>query len=127
MPKNARYIGSVVLELDGVEFEAMNFKYDVNTGRRRVNTMNSKGRSLGYGKGIETYDLSFDVPILVDESQDISWKDISASKFTYWPLGHPNRRKTLRDFAVETTGESESAEGEATISVVGFAFGEIDE
>lgn len=127
MSKNARYVGSVVIEMDGVEIEAINFKYDVNTGRRRVNTMNSKGRSLGYAKGIATFDLNFDVPILIDGSQDIDWASITASKFTYWPLDNPSRRKTLRDFAVETTAESSSAEGEATVSVTGFAFGEINE
>lgn len=78
-------------------------------------------------KGIATFDVSFDAPVLIDESQDIDWKNITASKLTYWPLDRPTRRKSLRDFAVETAEESESADGEATIAVGGFAFGEIQE
>lgn len=127
MAKDARYVGSVVLELDGVEFEVMNFRYSINTGRRRVNTMNPKGRSLGYAKGIATYDVSFDAPVLIDESQDIDWKNITASKLTYWPLDKPAHRKSLRDFAVETAEESANTDSEATIAVGGFAFGEIQE
>lgn len=132
MGNRARYVGAVVLEVDGVEFEAMDFQYNHNTGRKPLKTMNSTGKLRGYAKGVAEYNLSFTVPMLVNdeaEGQDaaIYWKDINNGKLTYWPLERPDRRTTLQKMFVMEANFSTSAEGEGTISVTAAALGEIRE
>ena len=132
MSDNARYVGAVVLEIDGVEFEAMDFQYNHNTGRRPLKTMNSTGTLKGYAKGVAEYNLNFTVPVLIegDDSGDamaMAWKDINKGKLTYWPLGRPEARTTLRDMFVMEANFSTAAEGDGTIAIVAAALGEIRE
>lgn len=132
MSKDARYVGAVVLEIDGVEFEAMDFQYNHNTGRRPLKTMNSSGRLKGYAKGVAEYNLNFTVPVLIEgnDSGDalaMEWKKISKGKLTYWPLERPEARTTLQDMFVMEANFSTSAEGEGTIAIVAAALGEINE
>lgn len=132
MSDNARYVGAVVLEVDGVEFEAMDFQYNHNTGRRPLKTMNSTGRLKGYAKGVAEYNLNFTVPVLIEDGDSgdamaMEWKKINKGKLTYWPLERPNSRRTLQDMFVMEANFSTSAEGEGTIAIVAAALGEISE
>lgn len=126
MASNATYVGAVILELDGVDIEALNFNYEHNTGRTAVKTMNKTGRKKGYAMGVKEWTVSFDVPKMIGEAQ-INWADISRSKLTFYPVEKPWDRQSLRDFFVMTVSEAAKTEEELVVSITGEAFNLIRE
>lgn len=126
MPNNATYVGAVIIEIDGVEVEVQNFEIKHVTGRKAVKTMNRLARAKGYAQGIMVWELSFTAPVLIGDAE-FDWSSINKSKCTYWPIGKPNARRTLRDIFVTNADEKFETDNEATVSVQAEALGKVNE
>uniref|UniRef100_UPI0036D2BE33 hypothetical protein n=1 Tax=Streptomyces lavendulae TaxID=1914 RepID=UPI0036D2BE33 len=46
------YVGQIVLEINGTDYEVTSVEPSLNTGRKVVKTMNRTGRPTGTAKGI---------------------------------------------------------------------------
>ncbi|REN21049.1 phage tail protein, partial [Mycobacterium tuberculosis] len=62
------YVGSISLEVDGVEVEVATVSPKTNTGRRPVKTMNRLRNIAGFSRGIKTYDLRVTAVIPIEGS-----------------------------------------------------------
>ena len=111
------YVGSIVLEINGREFEVIDLNVNHETGRKLVKTMNRKGRALGYCQGIQTWDLSLEVAIPKDTGQDIDWDNFEDAKITVYPLGDGGKRESYLDCVSQKNSVKYTAEDEARVSV----------
>ena len=46
------YVGAIVLEVDGQEYEVIDLNVDHQSGKKLVKTMNRTGRALGFRLGL---------------------------------------------------------------------------
>lgn len=47
------YVGAIVLEVDGEEFECSDLDVQISTGRKLVKTMNKTGRAKGFTRNMK--------------------------------------------------------------------------
>lgn len=119
-----RYVGTVVLEVDGREIECTKFDVKRNTGRKSVKTMNSDGRLRGFAQGIEEITLS--ITAVVPFEDDVNWKALADAKVTYSPLHGGKRTSFLGCFTLDA-GETYQADGEAVVDIQMQALREVTE
>ncbi|MCX8962135.1 phage tail protein [Erwinia psidii] len=106
------YVGSIVLEIDGQEFEVTDLKEDIQTGRKLVKTMNRTGRAKGFSRGIAEYQLTLSVVIPL--TGDIDWEGVEGAKVTQYPLsGSGGKRVTYQDCFTTQVGATYTVDNEA--------------
>ena len=118
------YVGSVVMEIDGKEYEVVDLSVDHQTGKKIVKTMNRKGRALGFHRGVETFELSATVAIPKEDKMD--WNGLEGGKITIEPLGG-GQRESYTDCVVASAGTKYSVENEARIDLKILALGHTEE
>lgn len=106
------FVGSVVLEWDGIEVECASVSTDVSTGKKIVKTMNRQGKAKGHAKGMPDYKLSVEVPIPTDGSEP-DWLTIENAKLTVVPVDGVGKREIFLGCEVETMGSKYQVEGHA--------------
>lgn len=106
------YVGLIVLEINGTEYEVQSFEPTITTNRRPVNTMNRTGKPLGHAKGIETYELQVTVAIPKDGEPD--WRTLIDAKLTIYPQDGGGKRETYTGCWLMTVGSRFGTEAEAT-------------
>lgn len=105
------YLGTIIMELNGVEIDVASLSPSVKTGRKLVKTMNSTGRAKGFAEGIKEYDLKVTVPIPL--TGDLDWEAIANAKITIHPqVAGGKRTSYIGCFAIDV-GEKYQVEGEA--------------
>lgn len=109
------YVGSIVLEVDGKEYEVIDLNVDHQTGKKVVKTMNRTGRALGYHKGVETWELSVTAAIPMEEPVD--WEGIEGAKITVFPPSEGGQRETYQDCVCVSAGRKYTVESEARIDL----------
>jgi len=109
------YVGAVVLEVDGREYEVIDLSVDHQTGRKVVKTMNRTGRALGFHQGVATYELS--VTAAIPKDDPLAWEDVEGAKITIYPLGDVTSRESYLDCAVISAGTKYSVDNEARIDL----------
>lgn len=110
-----KYMGAVVLEVNGHEVEVTEFSVNNNTGRKLVKTMNSTGRAKGYCEGIETFELSMTVAMPLGDTS-IDWENVVGAKLTQYPVGGGQQISYTDCFTTEVDDQY-SVDNEARISV----------
>jgi hypothetical protein len=105
------YVGSISLEVDGVEVEVATVSPKTSTGRRPVKTMNRLRNIAGFSRGIKTYDLRVTAVIPI-EGSPLDWDNIEGAKLTIDP-GDGGQRVSYLDCFSTDVGEEYQAEGEA--------------
>lgn len=105
------FVGAVVLEVDGREFDCTSFSEQISTGRRLVRVMNRSGRAAGRSKGITQYDLTVTVVIPADGSAP-DWENIDGAKLTVEPIAGGQREAFLDCFST-SVGATYEVDGEA--------------
>lgn len=121
-----KYVGCIVMEMDGREVEVISVDPKVSTGRQAVMTMNRKGRALGTSKGPKKYDLSLVVAI-PKEGDDIEWEDISDARITIYPQDATAKRTSYLGCGTVEVGESYKLEGHAVRNLTMVALDKIKE
>lgn len=110
------YVGAVVLEIDGTEYECIDLSVKHNSGNKAVKTMNRKGRALGRSKGIETWELSLTVPIPEGDERD--WDEvIEGAKVSVYPVSGNGKRTSYLDCFSTEDSEDYSTENEARVKI----------
>ncbi|WP_140918178.1 phage tail protein [Limnobaculum xujianqingii] len=110
------YIGSIVMEVDSREVEITDLGEQINTGKKIVKTMNSKGVAKGFSRGIATYDL--DISAVVPLDGDIDWENLEGVKITITPLsGSGGQRYSYLDCFTSEVGRKYTVDNEAKIDI----------
>jgi hypothetical protein len=119
------YVGAVVLEVDGQEYEVIDLNVDHQTGKKVVKTMNRTGRALGFHQGVATYELSVTAAIPVTDAMD--WAAVEGAKITTYPLGQEGLRESYLGCAVISAGIKYSVDNEARIDLKLLALDHVKE
>lgn len=119
------YVGAVVLEINGREYECVDLNVKHNSGKKVVKTMNRKGRALGFSRGIESWELSLTASIPLDDPQD--WDDIDGAKVTVYPVSGNGKRVSYLDCFSTEDSEDYSTENEAKVKVAVVALDKVEE
>ena len=67
--QNKEYCGTIVLEVNGVEYDVTSVSPSVKTNNKTVLTMNSKRRALGSSCGVKEISLQIEAAIPLDNSE----------------------------------------------------------
>lgn len=120
----ADVVGTIVLTVDGREFDCASVSPKFVTGKKPVATMNRQGRTRKKTKTTSSITLS--VEVIIPESGDISWANIEDGRITIESLdgGH---RTTYTGCEATDVSESYKLDGEAVRSIEMFALDQISE
>lgn len=119
------YVGAVVLEADGREFDCVSLSVQHSTGRRGVKTMNRSGRLSGYTEGVSAIELTVTV-VIPKDGDEPQWAQLKNAKITRELISGGGRFSYLDCFttAVGTTFE---VDGEARKTINMMASREVKE
>ncbi|PAT63082.1 hypothetical protein [Psychrobacter sp. JB193] len=120
----ADVVGTIVLTVDGREFDCASVSPKLVTGKKPVATMNRQGRTRKKTKTTSSITLS--VEVIIPESGDIDWANIEDGRITIESLdgGH---RTTYTGCEATDVSESYKLDGEAMRSIEMFALDKIGE
>lgn len=106
------YVGLIVLEINGVEYEVQSFEPDLKTNRKVVKTMNRQGRALGHAKGIEEYEIR--ATVAIPKSGEPDWRSMIDAKITVYPQDGGGKRETYTGVFLMEVGSKYDSDNEAT-------------
>ncbi|WP_201594797.1 hypothetical protein [Psychrobacter fulvigenes] len=121
---DADVVGTIVLTVDGVEYDCTSASPKFMTGKKPVATMNRQGRTRKKTKTTSSITLS--VEVIIPETGDINWGAIEDGRVTIESLdgGH---RTTYTGCEATDVSESYKLDGEAVRSIEMFALDKIEE
>lgn len=108
------YVGAVVLEIDGKEYEVESLDVSHKSGRKLVKTMNRRGRPSGYAQGVHEWELKLSLPDPKDGAPD--WDNIVAAKVTIYPVTGGQRESYLDCVSIDDSRKY-SVDNEAKVDV----------
>lgn len=106
------YVGQIVLEINGTDYEVTTVEQTLKTGRKIVKTMNRTGRPSGTAKGIEEHDLK--VGVVIPKKGEPDWRALMDAKLTIYPQDGGGQRQTWTGCSLVEMGSKYQVEGEAT-------------
>lgn len=106
------YVGQIVLEINGIEYEVVSLEPSLKTGRTVVKTMNKLGRPLGTAKGMEEHDLR--ISVAIPKTGEPDWRALVDAKLTIYPQDGGSSRETWTGCSLVEMGSKYQVEGEAT-------------
>jgi hypothetical protein len=111
-------VGTIVLTVNGQEFDCASVTPDRQTGRKLVSTMNSKARAHKQARTTKSITLAIDVYIA--ELGDFDWDSVENARLTIESIdgGH---RTTYTGVAVTQVSEKYGEGSEATRSLQAYA------
>ncbi len=117
-------VGMVVLTVDGADYDCTSVTPKMETGRKAVPTMNRQGRTRKKTRTTSSITLSLEV--VIPETGDIAWEDISDGRVTVQSLegGH---RVTYTGCEATEVSEAYKVDGESVRSIEMFALNKIVE
>ncbi|EFL52027.1 conserved hypothetical protein [Solidesulfovibrio fructosivorans JJ]] len=119
------YLGAVVLEIDGREYEVIEFDEQHDAGRKVVKTMNRTGRALGYHQGVKTWELTVTTAVPKDDALD--WSSVEGAKLTIYPVTDGGKRESYQDCAVISVGGKYTVDNEARLDIKLLALNKVEE
>lgn len=106
------YVGQIVLEINGSEYDVTSVEPSLKTGRTVVKTMNSTGRPLGTSKGVEEHELR--ISVAIPKTGEPDWRALVDAKLTIYPQDGGGKRESWTGCALMELGSKYQVEGEAT-------------
>ncbi|KTT63619.1 phage tail protein [Pseudomonas oryzihabitans] len=107
-----KFVGMIVLEINGTEYEVTSVEPSLKTGRKPVKTMNRSGRPTGTAKGIEEHDLK--ISVAIPKTGEPDWRALVDAKLTIYPQDGGGKRETWTGCSLTELGSKYQVEGEAT-------------
>lgn len=107
-----KFVGMIVLEINGSEYEVTSVEPSIKTGRKVVKTMNRSGRPTGTSKGIEEYDLK--ISVAIPKTGEPDWRALMDAKITIFPQDGGGKRETYTGCSLIEVGSKYSVDNEAT-------------
>ncbi|WP_336033396.1 hypothetical protein [Acinetobacter bereziniae] len=118
-------VGSIVLSVNGQDYDCVSCDVQHNTGHRPVPTMNRDQKIKYTTSGIKTWTLSA-VVVIPDGKDVIQWKSIKDARISIEsPSG--NHRVTYIDCSATEVSAAYSVEGETRRNLSLFALDELEE
>ncbi|WP_076591979.1 hypothetical protein [Herminiimonas arsenitoxidans] len=115
--KNKDYCGTIVLEIDGQEYDVVSVTPNVKTGNKTVQTMNSKRRALGSSCGVIEIALKIEAAIPLDKSEP-DWIKMRNATMTIYPAcGVGGKREIYTGCTTEEVGSAYTVGKEAVRSI----------
>lgn len=106
------YVGQIVMELNGTDYEVTSLEPTLKTGRTIVKTMNRTGKPLGTAKGMEEHDLR--ISVAIPKTGEPNWRALIDAKITIYPQEGGGKRETWTGCSLVEMGSKYQVEGEAT-------------
>lgn len=117
-------VGTIVLYVDGQEFDCISFSPKIEAGRKPVPTMNKTGRVRKTTKTIKSISLS--VEVVIPETGDIDWGSVDDALLVIESLDG-TKRTSYQDCGVTSYSESYKLDGEAVRSLEMYALDMVEE
>lgn len=112
-------VGSIVMSVDGQEYDCSKFTSKKNTGNKRILTMNRKLKAKFKAKGITVYDLTCSV-VIPDGKDTVDWDGVEGIRISIEsPTG--GFRETYTDCEVQEYSDSYDVNGETMRDLTLFA------
>jgi hypothetical protein len=106
------YVGLIILELNGQEYDIVSLDTTNNTNRKVVKTMNRTGRPKGTAKGVNDYALT--VNVAIPKSGEPNWDTLLDAKITIYPQDGGGVRQTYTGVHLVSVGSKYNVDNEAT-------------
>ena len=106
------YVGQIVLEINGTDYEVTSVEPSLKTGRKVVKTMNRSGRPAGTAKGIEEHELK--ISVVAASFKKTEWRALMDAKLTIYAQDGGGKRETWTGCSLIELGSKYQLEGEAT-------------
>ncbi|MCF6763774.1 MULTISPECIES: phage tail protein [Pseudomonas] len=106
-----KYVGAIVMDLNGTDIEVASVDHQFTTGRVIVKTMNRTGRAAGTARGIADHTLRVSVPI--PKTGEPNWSAVLDAKITMEPGDGGGQRETWTGVFLISIGSKYQVEGEA--------------
>lgn len=114
---NKEYCGTIVMSVNGVEYEVKSVKPNLKTGNKIVQTMNSKKRALGTSCGSKEISLDIEAYIPLDGSEP-DWDNMKGATITIYPAcGSGGKREIYIGCTTEEVGGTYGVNEAATRSI----------
>lgn len=107
-----KFVGMIVLEINGTEYEVTSVEPSLKTGRKVVKTMNRTGRPSGTAKGIEEHELK--ISVAIPKAGEPDWRALMDAKLTIFPQDGGGKRESWTGCSLLEAGSKYQVEGEAT-------------
>lgn len=104
------YVGAVIFEANGVEYDAVSLDEDVKGDKKLVLTMNRKRRAKGRCRLIPQYTLKVTLPIPTEDEPD--WLEMDDVKITIQSVEGGDRTTYQGCFVTDMSGKYK-VDGEA--------------
>lgn len=115
--QNKEYCGTIVLEVNGAEYDVISVTPSVKTGNKPVQTMNSKRRALGTSCGLQEISMQIEAAIPLDSSEP-DWRNMKGATITIYPAcGTGGKREIYTGCTVEEVGSKYTTGNESTRSI----------
>ena len=106
-----KYVGAIVMDLNGTDIEVASVDHQFTTGRVIVKTMSRTGRAAGTARGIADHTLRVSVPI--PKTGEPNWSAVLDAKITMEPGDGGGQRETWTGVFLISIGSKYQVEGEA--------------
>lgn len=114
---NKEYCGTIVMEVNGAEYEIVSVAPTTKTGNKTVMTMNSKKRALGTACGVKEHSLKIEAAIPLDGSEP-DWDNMKGATITLYPAcGTGGKREIFIGCTTEEVGSTYNVGKEAVRSI----------
>lgn len=114
---NKEYCGTIVMTVNGVEYEIKSVKPTVKTGHKAVQSMNSKKRALGTSCGVKEVALDIEAFIPLDSSEP-DWDNMKNATIVIYPAcGTGGKREIYTGCTTEETGGTYGVGDSATRTI----------
>ena len=112
-------VGSIVMSVDGQEYDCSKFTSKKTTGNKRILTMNRKLKAKFKAKGITVYDLTCSV-VIPDGKDTVDWDGVEGIRISIEsPTG--GFRETYTECEVQEYSDSYDVNGETMRDLTLFA------
>lgn len=118
------YVGTIVLTVNGKEYDCVSFAPKGNSGHKPVSTMNSEGRVRGVAK--VTKAGTFSLEVVIPENDAFDWQELQAARITVQSQDG-QFRTTYSECYSENISEQFQDGNEAKRSIDGFYLRKIRE
>ncbi|ENX02651.1 hypothetical protein F900_01097 [Acinetobacter modestus] len=112
-------VGSIVMSVDGQDYDCSKFSAKKTTGNKRIATMNRKMKVKYKSKGVTLYDLTCSV-VIPNSKDTVDWDSIEDARIS---IESPDGgfRETYIDCEVQDIGDSYDVNGETMRDLTLFA------
>jgi hypothetical protein len=113
---NKQYAGTIILTVNGSEYEVKSVSPNTKTGVKGVPTMNSKGRALGTSSGVVEYAIDIEAYIPLDGSEPL-WETMKGATIAIYPADPGGNNEIYMDCSTQEVGTKSGVGETATRSI----------